>query len=294
MVQGLPFYFKINNYIADFVQGDFMKKNTFTSPGIESQSIEALSKQLLETTAQLYAANEQLQREQEQKREMLANISHDLRAPITAIRSSIDYLTSGLTLSNEELDSSLQLIHRRTMTLENLIQDMYFLFCVEDTSRALEFEIVEAAPFFETYFYDAICDTKFDEKNMTLDLPETLSCTFSIDVQKIIRVLDNLFNNAAKYSPEGADITLRIEHDADSGYLSVSVIDTGYGIPEHAVEHVFGRTYTVSSARTPNSVTGSGLGLAIVKAIVERHGGTVSCESTEGKGSRFSFTLPVQ
>lgn len=271
-----------------------MKKNTFASPGIESQTIEELSKQLLETTAQLYAANEQLQKEQAQKREMLANISHDLRAPITAIRSSIDYLTGGQTLSKEDLDSSLQLIHRRTLTLENLIQDMYFLFCVEDTSRALELEEVDAALFFETYFYDAICDTKFDDKNMSLDMPEDLSCTLSIDVQKIIRVLDNLFNNAAKYSPEGADITLKVEASTASDLLTISLIDTGYGIPKEAVEHVFGRTYTVSSARTPNSATGSGLGLSIVKAIVERHEGSVACKSEESKGSTFSFTLPVQ
>lgn len=271
-----------------------MKKNTFASPTIESQSIEELSKQLLETTAQLYTTNDQLQREQAQKREMLANISHDLRAPITAIRSSIDYLTSGRDLSKEDLDSALQLIHRRTLTLENLIQDMYFLFCVEDTSRALELTEVDAAPFFETYFYDAICDTKFDDKNMSLDIPADLDCKLSIDIQKIIRVLDNLFNNAAKYSPEGADITLKVEPSADSGsdYLIVSVIDTGYGIPADAVEHVFSRTYTVSSARTPNSATGSGLGLAIVKAIVERHGGSVECKSEEGKGSWFSFILP--
>lgn len=224
---------------------------------------------------------------------MLANISHDLRAPITAIRSSIDYLTGGQPLSKEEQESALQLIHRRTLTLENLIQDMYFLFCVEDTTRALELTEVDAVPFFETYFYDAICDTKFDEKNMSLDIPDNLNCKLSIDIQKIIRVLDNLFNNAAKYSPEGADITLKVEHTSDSGFLSVSVIDSGYGIPADAVAHVFSRTYTVSSARTPNSATGSGLGLAIVKAIVERHGGSVSCESKEGEGSCFSFMLPL-
>jgi len=269
-----------------------MKKTTFASPAIESQTIEQLSKQLLETTAQLYAANEQLQKEQAQKREMLANISHDLRAPITAIRSSIDYLTAGGSLLKEEQDAALQLIHRRTLTLENLIQDMYFLFCVEDTSRALEFEEVDAAPFFETYFYDAICDTKFDDKNMSLDLPEDLDCKLSVDVQKLIRVLDNLFNNAAKYSPEGADISLKVEQTSDDRFLSVSVLDTGYGIPADAVEHVFSRTYTVSSARTPNSATGSGLGLSIVKAIVERHGGSVACKSEEGRGSCFSFTLP--
>ena len=271
-----------------------MKKNTFSLPGIETQTIEELSKQLLETTAQLYATNEQLQKEQQQKREMLANISHDLRAPITAIRSSIDYLTGGQALSKEEQDSALQLIHRRTLTLENLIQDMYFLFCVEDTTRALELSEVDAVPFFETYFYDAICDTKFDKKNMSLDIPEDLDCKLSIDIQKIIRVLDNLFNNAAKYSPDGADITLKVERATDSDCLSVAVIDTGYGIPADAVAHVFSRTYTVSSARTPNSTTGSGLGLAIVKAIVERHGGNVKCKSEERKGSQFTVMLPFQ
>ncbi len=271
-----------------------MKKNAFALPDIESQTIEELSKQLLDTTAQLYAANEQLKKEQAQKREMLANISHDLRAPITAIRSSIDYLTSGHSLSREEQDASLQLIHRRTLTLENLIQDMYFLFCVEDTSRSLEFTKLDAVPFFETYFYDAICDTKFDDKNMSLDISEDSECKLSIDVQKIIRVLDNLLNNAAKYSPEGADITLKVSPSENAGFLTISVIDTGYGIPADAVEHVFRRTYTVSSARTPNSATGSGLGLSIVKAIVERHGGSVRCESEEGKGSRFLFTLPCQ
>lgn len=269
-----------------------MKKNTFTSPGIESQSIEELSKQLLETTAQLYAVNEELKKEQEQRRELLANISHDLRAPITAIRSSIDYLTSGQITSKEDFDFSLQLIHRRTLTLENLIQDMYFLFCVEDTSKELNFSSVDAAPFFETYFYDAICDKKYEEKNMTLDVPSDLNCTLRIDVQKMVRVLDNLFGNAAKYSPAGASITLRVAPASAPDTLLVSVIDTGIGIPKDALEHIFGRTYTVSSARTPNSVTGSGLGLAIVKAIIERHQGTVACESREGKGSCFSFTLP--
>lgn len=271
-----------------------MKKNTFASPGIESETIEELSKQLIETTAQLYAANEELQKEQAQRKEMLANISHDLRAPITAIRSCIDYLTSGQITSKEDFDSSLQLIHRRTLTLENLIQDMYYLFCVEDTSRELEFEEVDAAAFFETYFYDAICDTRYDEKNMLLELPSDLNCRITVDAQKMVRVLDNLFNNAAKYSPAGTDITLKVEFLSQTDSLLVSVIDNGIGIPKEALQHIFGRTYTVSSARTPNSATGSGLGLSIVKAIVERHQGSIRCESEEGKGSCFSFTLPCE
>lgn len=269
-----------------------MKKNTFASPDIESEAIEKLSKQLLDTTAQLYTVNEQLKKEQQQQREMLANISHDLRAPITAIRSSIDYLTSGHITSQEELDSSLQLIHRRTLTLENLIQDMYYLFCVEDTTRALELETVDAVPFFETYYFDALCDAKYEKHELILDIPDDLQTTLHIDVQKMVRVLDNLFTNAVKYSLPDTKITLQIRTLPEEPFLQISVIDQGIGIPADALPHLFGRTYTVSSARTPNSATGSGLGLSIVKAIVERHGGSVTCESEEGKGSRFSFTLP--
>uniref|UniRef100_UPI004056365B sensor histidine kinase n=1 Tax=Acetatifactor sp. TaxID=1872090 RepID=UPI004056365B len=269
-----------------------MKKNIFEQPTIESESIESLSAKLLTTTAQLTETNRELQKIQKERSEMLANISHDLRAPITAIRSSVDYLLSGKELTAEDYTSSLKLIDRRTKTLEDLIQDMYYLFCVEDTSKKLTLATVDAAFFLEEYFYDAIVDTRYDEHNMNLEIDENVRCTIQIDLQKIVRVFDNLFTNAAKYSPSGTDITVKAALLEGFQMIQVSVVDNGIGIPEAALEYLFSRTYTVSSARTPNSATGSGLGLSIVKAIIERHGGTVSCESEEGKGSCFSFTLP--
>lgn len=268
-----------------------MKKNVFEQPAIESETIESLSAKLLATTAQLMASNQELQNLQKERGEILANISHDLRAPITAIRSAVDYLNSAASLTEEDYRSSLQLIDRRTKTLEVLIQDMYYLFCVEDTTKELTLETVNAPAFFEEYFYDALADSRYDAYEMNLDMAQDLRCTVQIDVQKIVRVLDNLFTNAAKYSAPGSHITLRITLK-DNHMLLAEVIDTGIGIPADALTHIFKRTYTVSSARTPNSATGSGLGLSIVKAIVERHGGKVACASTEGAGSCFSFTLP--
>lgn len=269
-----------------------MKKSFFEQPALESETIESLSAKLLATTAQLMASNQELQNMQKERNEILANISHDLRAPITAIRSAVDYLNSATHVSEEDYRSSLQLIDRRTKTLEVLIQDMYYLFCVEDTSKDLTLEEVNAAAFFEEYFYDALADSRYDAYEMNLDMAQDLNCTVRIDIQKIVRVLDNLFTNAAKYSNPGSHITLRVTLTDDDDLLA-EVIDSGIGIPADALAHIFKRTYTVSSARTPNSVTGSGLGLSIVKAIVERHDGTVNCTSTEGKGSCFSFTLPV-
>ena len=261
-----------------------MEKNQFQAPDIESQTIEKL-------TAQLLVANTELQKMQKERSEMLANISHDLRAPITAIRSAVDVLMTSRNLSEEDLTSTLQIIDRRTRTLENMIQDMYYLFCVEDTSRELEFTVLPAAAILEEYFFDAIVDTRYEDHDMQLDLPEDLTCQIRVDIQKLIRVLDNLFTNAAKYTPKGSQITLKARECGQN--LVISVIDTGKGIPPESLEKLFQRTYTVSSARTPGGSTGSGLGLAIVKAIMERFGGTVSCKSKEGAGSTFSLTLPI-
>lgn len=270
-----------------------MKKNVFQSPALESETIETLSAKLLLSNNQLLESNKKLEQVQREREEMLANISHDLRAPITAIRSAVDYLLSGQEISPEDLQTSLQLINHRTRTLENLIQDMYYLFCVEDTSKALDFTTVDAAAFFEEYFYDALPDSRYDNHNLLLEIPEALHASIAIDIQKMVRVLDNLFTNAAKYSPAGSSITLKVQLTESEQEVLVTIEDTGMGIPPEALPHIFDRTYTVSRARTPNSATGSGLGLSIVKAIVERHGGCVSCESVVGKGSRFSFRLPI-
>ena len=269
------------------------KKNHFSTPKLESETIESLSAKLLAATVELTRVNQELLRVQKEREEMLSNISHDLRAPITAIRSALDYLRDGEALSPEDMKSTIALIDRRTKTLEDLIQDMYYLFCVEDTSKELNFETVDVGLFLEEYFYDALADNRYDTHDMRLELPDYLVCHIKIDIQKFVRVLDNLFTNAAKYTPADSRICLSATLSPDSSFLQISVSDNGPGIPEEALPNIFNRTYTVSSARTPGVAGSSGLGLSIVKAIVERHGGNVSCQSKEGKGCCFTVTLPV-
>lgn len=268
------------------------EKQTFSSPSIEPESIESLSQKLLEANLQLSSANRKLEKLQQERETMLANISHDLRAPITAIRSAIDYLTSGQNVRPEDYESSIRLIDHRTSTLENLIQDMYYLFCVEDTSKELDLQPIDALPFLEEYFYDTTASSLYDDHKMILDLPADLHGQINIDVQKMVRVLDNLFTNAAKYTEEGSSIILSAQITSNQ-FIEITVSDNGPGIPPEALPHLFNRTYTVSASRTPNSATGSGLGLSIVKAIVERHHGTVSCTSQPGKGSTFTIQLPL-
>lgn len=265
----------------------------FRSPSLEQNTVEELSRRLLEITAQLNDSNRSLQRLQQERTEMLANLSHDLRAPLTAIRSAVDYLTSGQSLSAQDVKNALSLIDHRTTTLEHLIRDMYELFTLEDSSHTFSFQELDALSFLEEYFYTALPDSRYASHLLQLRAPSDLHATILADPGKLVRVLDNLFGNAVKYAPAGTKIILDAAPSADRSSLRISVTDRGPGIPAKDLTQIFDRTYTVSTARTPGS-SGSGLGLSIVKAIVERHGGKVSCESTPGVGSTFLVTLPAK
>lgn len=266
-------------------------RQNFESPSLESDSLEVLSKKLLAVTAELYEKNNALAESERKRKEMVANISHDLRAPITAIRSSLDLLSSYDTLTKEDIENTMGLINRRVATLESLIQDMYFLFCVEDDTRDFNIETVDIGPFLESYFYDAIVDSRYDSHDMQLNIPLDLEGKIAIDVQKTIRVLDNLFTNAAKYSGENSTITLSAQIKDNA--VEISVSDNGVGISAEDLPHIFERSYTVSRSRTPGLEAGSGLGLAIVKAVMAKQGGAATCASRLGAGTTFALTLPL-
>ena len=261
-----------------------MSSKQYETPVIEQNTIEELSKQLIK-------ANGELKRLQEEREMMFANISHDLRAPMTAIRSAVDLALSSKDATKEEYRETIELIDRRSKTLESLVNDMYFLYSIANVPSAIDFEEIDAVPFLEEYFYDLSLDSRYDGYELLLDIDEGCGGRLNIDVQKIVRVLDNLFTNAARYSPKGTSISLKARNKGNS--IEIMVSDSGPGISEQDLPYVFMRTYTASYARTPEGKSsGSGLGLSIAKAIVERHGGTISCRSIEGKGTDFIILLP--
>lgn len=267
-----------------------------------------------ELTAKLIKANSQLKLAEEERTRMLENISHDLRAPLTAIRGCVDYLK---TLSDDEkrnrtdfVDDEykkvVKLLDMRTKSMEMLVKDLYYLICIDNGKDDMHFEDIPLAQFLEEYFYALEIDEKYKNHKLYLDVDENLLCTVKIDTTSMTRVLDNLFTNARKYSPEGEIITLGayIAQDEElKKYPSLCnnkvkeqfavfyVKDTGIGIDEKYVEKIFDRLFMVSDARTPSGVKGSGLGLSIVDSIVKKHGGKVVCESKVGVGSCFKVFL---
>lgn len=264
-------------------------KKTFEQPIVAENTIEELSRKLLK-------ANEELKKAENSRKMMLENISHDLRAPLTAIRSTIDYFKhksyeEKLSLSIDEMNYLLSVLDVRTKTLEVLINDLYYLTVLESNQNVFDFVKIPLGQFLEEYFFSLEIDERYVDYVLRLDFPENFEVTVNIDVAKMSRVLDNLFTNARKYSDLGTTITLGAMPKEEM--VCFYVKDNGRGIPKDAIQYIFERTYRVSESRTPDKEAGSGLGLSIAKTIVIRHGGNISCVSKEGEGSCFFVDLPM-
>lgn len=253
--------------------------------------VEELSTALYHTNQKLEKANKELLQSQKELTEIYVNISHDLRSPITSIRNSIDYMTSLDLLDTKELMDTIKLINNKVNYLEHLINDMFLLSVINSTKKAIENETVNIGIFLEEFFFSCDADSRYAKRNLYLKVPENFPYLVSADCHMLLRVLDNLFTNALKYSQEGASITLSADRIENNVLISVS--DTGIGIAKEHLTKIFNRTYMVAAARTPGMMSGCGLGLTIAKAIVENHNGRIWCESEYGKGSSFRFTLPT-
>ncbi len=282
------------------MENDTQKKKKFSNPQLDV---------IEELTAKLIKANDRLNTVEKERTMMLENISHDLRAPLTAIRSCTDYLKNmcddyeknNSAVSVEELKKITHLLDARTKNMEVLVKDLYYLTCLDNGKDDMHFENVPLAQFLEEYFYAVEIDEKYSRRKLQLEVDDNMECIVKIDVGCMTRVFDNLFTNARKYSYDGDSIVLGAYIASDDElkeftlsmdrYVVIYVRDTGIGIEEKYLKKIFDRTFMISDARTPSDSNGSGLGLAIVDSIVKRHNGCIICTSKVGVGSCFKIYL---
>ena len=264
------------------------KKNSFQKPEL---SVEELSHALYHANLKLNAANQKLRQQEKQRLEFYANISHDLRAPITALSSSIEYMLACPELPSQEINENLVLMQKRIVYLEHLINDIFLLSSLDSSDSKVHKEEVDMRFLLEDYFYMCEEDSHYSNAELHLNIVKDMDVTLSVDPILIQRVLDNLFTNALKYSKGVPYIELGAYIEGSE--LVIYVADHGIGISRRNIEKIFERSYTVQKSRTPGSDTGSGFGLSIVKSIMEHHNGTVTCESEPKKGSRFILRQPL-
>ncbi len=220
------------------------------------------------------------------KKHLIADISHELRTPITAVRSTLESLRDGLM---EPTQATLSALHDKILLTTRLVQDLHQL-ALADSGRLS----MHPRPCSIEDIFDTILETigvQMEDEGISLvrevaqDLPAV-----EVDAQRIEQVLLNLLSNAIRHTPTGGSIAVRAERM--DRQLQVSICDSGPGLSDQDFLHVFDRFYRADEARTGDD-TGAGLGLSIAKALIEAHGGQIWAEASPSGGACFLFTLPA-
>jgi two-component system phosphate regulon sensor histidine kinase PhoR len=223
------------------------------------------------------------------RREFVANVSHELKTPITSIKGAVETLKAGAMEDRAEAERFVDMIQRQAARLEAIVEDLLSLARLEQEKMAIELEDAELGPLLESAA-EALRG-KAAERGMAIEVscPEGLRAR--INPRLVEQALINLIDNAIKYS--GSEAPLRVEAREAAGAIELSVRDEGRGIAAEHLERIFERFYVVDRARS-RAMGGTGLGLAIVKHIALAHGGEARVESEEGRGSRFIIALPAR
>jgi signal transduction histidine kinase len=279
---------KLKHAMKQLKQGDLDYQVNITSKdeiGQLSIAFEQMRKQLQESI------QTQLQYE-ENRKELISNISHDLRTPLTAIRGYVDGLSDGIADTSDKREKYIEIISSKTDEMDQLIDEL-FLYSKLDLKRLpFNFEIID----FNAFLLDWADELDFDlgkkGVHFTSEITLKQETRVSVDRDKCRRVFSNIMDNCLKYmDKEEKKIHLRayVEHNQ----VAIEITDNGQGVGQEALAFIFERFYRADQSR--NSHTGgSGLGLAIAKQIIDGHGGTIHASSLKGEGTCITITLPLR
>lgn len=228
-----------------------------------------------------------LERTETMRRELIADVTHELRTPLATIKGSLEGLVDGVLPGSPQM---YQQIYLEADRLQRLVDDLQELSRVEAGAYELNRRAVPVSRLVETAF--TRLSRQFQDKGVTLEtlLPPGLP-DVQVDEDRIGQVLLNLVGNALQYTPQGGRVRIAAEPRREE--VAMIVADTGIGIPPEHLQHIFTRFYRVDKSRS-RARGGSGIGLTIARHLVEAHGGRIWVESAgPGSGSTFTFTLPL-
>ena len=235
------------------------------------------------------------QKEERERKQFVSNVSHELRTPLTSVHSYVEALSDGAWQDKEIAPKFLTVIQNETDRMIRMINDLLSLSRMDSGTTKLNLEYVNIKELFNYILnrFDMIIKKNENDENSkkyTIERYFTSKDLWvEIDTDKFTQVIDNIMNNAIKYSPDGGVITTRLLETHNHVILSIS--DQGLGIPRKDLGRIFDRFFRVDKARSRKQ-GGTGLGLAISKEVVNMLGGQIWVDSVEGKGSTFYISLP--
>ena len=248
----------------------------------ESGFISGLVAVLHDTTEQ--------EKEERERRLFVSNVSHELRTPLTSVKSYLEALDEG-ALTEPVAPDFIKVSLDETNRMMRMVTDLLHLSRIDNETSHLDVELINFTAFI-TFILNRFDKMKSQDEEKKYELMRDYPITsvwIEIDTDKMTQVIDNILNNAIKYSPDGGKITVNMKTTDDQMILSIS--DQGLGIPKEDLPKIFDRFYRVDKARS-RAQGGTGLGLAIAKEIIKQHKGFIWAKSEYGKGSTFTIVLP--
>jgi signal transduction histidine kinase len=260
------------------------------SPETRGDEIDQLSQSFVDMSARIQDQLLQLKEDDRLRRELVSNISHDLRTPLSAMQGYLEtLLIKGESLSREEWSRYLKTARQHTLRLNELIGDLFELSKLDSATVTPHLEAFSLAELLQDVSQEF--ELEAENKNIRLTIDLESENTFTVgDIGLIQRVLENLVRNAIHFTPDGGEVTLSIASRPKS--VAVAVTDTGCGIPDSDIPRIFDRFYRSEHGDEARSGT-SGLGLAIVKRILDLHDSRITVVSKVDTGTRFEFELPL-
>ncbi len=236
--------------------------------------------------------SEKLKAEYEENRKnLIASISHDLKTPITSIQGYIEAIMDVDGMPEETLKKYLRIISGNAAYMNKLIDDLFLFSKLDLQKLELNLEDVPIKPYISDLMEEFKLELEDRKINFTYNDRLATDKNVSIDLKRLQQVFRNIIGNAVKYG-QGGNLAITVELYERDGYVCIAIGDNGPGIPEDKLRHIFDRFYRIDSERTKDLMS-TGLGLAIAKELVDAHKGRITAESTVGKGICFTIALPA-
>lgn len=269
-------FVEINHIVRCYSRGDFSRRITLRGKDEAAQLGRSFNEMA-----------EQIKDLDNTRRSFVANVSHELRSPLTSMKGFLEAMQDG-TIPPENFPEYIDIVHAETVRMATMVNDLLDLSRIESGMIELHYETFDVNELIRRTLITF--ETRLAERNMEMDVRFAQEqCFVYADSTQIEQVLRNLIDNAIKYSGEGQTVGVSTYSMRKEVYVTVK--DNGVGIPQEDIPHIFDRFYKVEKAHTPSPTLGSGLGLSIVKRIIEQHGQTITVRSAQGRGTQFTFSL---
>lgn len=233
---------------------------------------------------------ETMKKVEERRRKLIADVSHEMRTPLTVIQGYLESLRYGNILDRLSAEKAFKAMHKEVNHLLNVVEDLRDLSVIDAGVQKLQIKRC----YMEEVIQDVLVRIEPLLQEKQIQLEQKLSernLNVPVDRERMNQVLYNMLNNALQHTPPKGKISIR--HEADKANYRFMIEDNGKGIPPEHLPYIFERFYRVDEARSHKKNEGAGIGLSIVKSIVEAHHGTIDVESEVNKGSIFIITLPM-